>query len=129
MRAVLAILVTLSLSACSGEPIDGHLPEGVYGSPDLELRIDASGDAHFARSCGVGELGVVTVTDGALDLDFDWVVTGGDPVQDTGEPSGTPAHLDAQVNSARLWGSLESAGSTQEIDLRWGEEGTWFECP
>lgn len=52
----------LLLTSCAS-PVSGSLPEGVYGSPDLALRVDGTGDAVFERSCGRGELGVVDVAD------------------------------------------------------------------
>ena len=122
------ILPFFLLLAC-GAPIDGTLPEGVYGSPDLALRIDGGGDATFERSCGQGELGVVTVSSGSLQADFAWIVTGGDPDTDTASDEGTPATVDATVTTTRLKGTIESAGETDDIDLRWGEEPTYFECP
>jgi len=114
--------------AC-GTPIDGALPEGIYGSPDIGLRVDASGNAVFERSCGRGDLGVVTVKEGSLNADFRWVVTGGAPPLDTGADAGTPASVSAQVSDTKIEGEIQSNGDTQEIRLNLGEEPTYFECP
>jgi len=119
------MLILLAL-ACVGTPLDGPLPEGVYGSADLALRIDPDGSATFERSCWRGELGVVKATDGALVVDFDWERIGGDP-EGVGETS--PASLDATVTTTRLYGTLNNAGEVQDISLTWGEEPTYFECP
>lgn len=127
MRA--AHILPFCLIACTGTPVEGTLPEGIYGSPDLGLTIDASGDASFVRSCGVGELGVVSVKDGTLDADFLWVVTGGDPMPDTATYEGAPARVSAQVTTTRVWGTIDSGGELQDIDLDWGERPTYFECP
>lgn len=124
MRLLLLVL----LSGCAS-PVIGQLPEGIYGSPDLGLRVDASGAATFERSCGRGDLGVVDVVDGAFDVAFRWVVTGGDPPLDTGEDAGTPATVSATASTRRIEGTIESAGSTEAIDLHFGEEPTYFECP
>lgn len=127
MRA--ALILPFCLLACVGEPVDGTLPEGIYGSPDLALEIDATGAATFVRSCYVGELGVVTVKDGTLNATFDWVLIGGDAQPDTAEPYTEPATLAASVTTTRLWGTLETASGTQDIDLDWDEQPTYFECP
>ena len=131
MRAayILAFGLVFALAACTGEPVVGTLPEGIYGSPDLGLSIDATGDAVFVRSCGAGDLGVVTVTDGTLNADFLWVVTGGAAIPDTADYEGTPATVNAQVTTTRVWGTIDSGGEIQDIDLDWGEQPTYFECP
>ena len=114
--------------ACAG-PISGNLPEGIYGSPDLGLRVDATGGAVFERSCGRGDLGVVSVTDGAFEGDFAWVVTGGAGPLDTGPNAGTPATVIADVTAQKITGSIESGGATEMISLSFGQEPTYFECP
>lgn len=119
------MLLLLAL-ACAGTPVDGTLPEGVYGSPDLALRVDADGVATFERSCWRGELGAIKATDGVLAADFDWELIGGDP-SGVGETS--PASLDATVSTTRIEGTLDEGGEVQDIALSWGEEPTYFECP
>jgi hypothetical protein len=119
-------MVLLLLIAC-GAPVEGRLPEGIYGSPDLGLRVDADGAATFERSCWRGELGVVDASDGTLNTAFDWVRTGGDPAE-TGEAP-TPATFDGTVTTSRVKGTLASDGEEQAIVLEWGFEPTYFECP
>ena len=114
--------------AC-GTPIDGTLPEGIYGSPDIGLRVDASGHAVFERSCGRGDLGVVSVQEGSLNANFRWVVTGGAPPLDTGADAGTPASVTAEVSETKIEGEIQSNGDIQELHLNFGEEPTYFECP
>ena len=108
MRAayILAFGLVFALAACTGEPVVGTLPEGIYGSPDLGLSIDATGDAVFL-----------------------WVVTGGAAIPDTADYEGAPATVNAQVTTTRVWGTIDSGGEIQDIDLDWGEQPTYFECP
>lgn len=120
-------LILALLFACNAAPVDGMLPEGIYGSPDLGLRVDANGGAVFERSCGRGDLGVVAVTAGHFDADFAWIVTGGAP-PDSGD-TGTPATVSADVTATKLTGTITSAGDTQDLDLTFGFEPTYFECP
>ena len=117
----------LSLLTACGTPVEGALPEGIYGSPDIGLRVDATGNAVFEKSCFRGDLGVVTVVDGAIDAPFEWERTGGDP-PDSAEPA-IPATLTANATSTRISGSIVSDGETTNVNLHVGQEPTYFECP
>jgi hypothetical protein len=120
-------MVLLPLLAACATPVDGVLPTGVWGSPDLAVRVDAAGAATIERSCGQGDLGTPGVVDGALHLDFEWFVTGGAP--DSGEPVGTPTTLDATVTARRIIGTLSDDDGSTDVKLVFGEEPTFFECP
>ena len=116
----------LLLTAC-GTPVSGTLPEGIYGSPDIGLRVDATGNAVFEKSCHRGDLGVVSVVDGAIDASFEWERTGGDP-PDSAEP-GIPATLEATATDMAIVGTITSEGEGTDVNLHFGQEPTYFECP
>ena len=53
--------------------------------------------------------------------------TGGDPPDSAEAP--TPATLSATVTETRIVGTITSEGDVTDIDLTFGEEPTYFECP
>ena len=122
-------LVLFALLSACGTPVVGALPEGVYGSPDIGLRVDATGRAVFERSCYQGDLGIVDVVDGSFVAEFRGVRTGGDPPLDTGADAGTPATVDATASTTLIEGTITSEGDEQDLHLVFGREPTYFECP
>ena len=125
----LALFLPLCLLACTGTPVEGALPEGIYGSPDLVLTVDASGAAALARSCYAGDLGTPSAASGELHVDFEWLLIGGDPGPDSAEPYSSPATLDATATTTLISGTITAEGEVTDIELRFGEQPTYYECP
>lgn len=124
---MLSLLIAAFLAACA-QPVDGPLPEGVWGAEDLKLTVSADGHATMERTCSSADLGSPSAVDDVLHVEFEWLLSPGDQ-PDSGTDFTTDAVLDATIDVHRVSGTMTESGQTTDVELVAGVDTTFYACP